>query len=125
MSIKLLDKILIVEDSFIKQELIRYYLSDSEYHILKATSTKQALEIALAEKPHIIITDVVMSEMTGFELCRLLRRNPITQNVLIVICISKTRTIDRLCIRQGADIYLTRPYTKEQLLDAVQLVAIN
>ncbi len=125
MSIKLLDKILIVEDSLIKQELIRYYLGDSDYHILNATTAKQAFEVALAEKPHVIISDIVMSEMTGFELCQSLRRNPLTKNILIVICISKTRTIDRLCIRQGADIYLTRPYTKEQLLDAVQLVAIN
>jgi two-component system, chemotaxis family, response regulator PixH len=125
MSIKLLEKILIVENSLIKQELIRYYLSDSDYHILKATSAKQALEVALAEKPNVIITDVVMSEMNGFELCRLLRMNPITKNVLIVICTSKSQAIDRLCIRQGADIYLTRPYTKEQLLDAVQLVAIE
>jgi two-component system, chemotaxis family, response regulator PixH len=124
MSIKLLGKILIVEDSLIKLELIRYYLSDSEYNILKATGAKQALEIALAEKPNVIITDVVMCEMTGFQLCRLLRRNPITQNVPIVICTSKTQTIDRLQIQQGADIYLTRPYTKEQLLDAVELVAI-
>jgi two-component system, chemotaxis family, response regulator PixH len=125
MSIKLLGKILIVEDSQIKFELIRYYLSDSDYNVFKATGTQEAFEIALAEKPNIIITDVTISEINGFELCRLLRQNPITKNVSIVICTSKSRAIDRSSIREGADIYLTRPYTKEQLLDAVQLVAID
>jgi two-component system, chemotaxis family, response regulator PixH len=123
MSITLLGKVLIVEDSPSELELMSHYLRDSNYKVLKTSRAKEALEIILEEKPDIVITDVVMPEMSGFELCRFLRRNVMTYDVRIIICSSKNQPIDRLWgMRQGADIYLTKPYTREQLLDAINSV---
>ncbi len=125
MSLTLLGTILIVEDSPSELELMSHYLKESGYNVIKATGAKEALEKALLHNPDVIVTDVVMPGMSGFELCRSLKRNPATQKVPIVICSSKNQEIDRLwAMRQGADAYVTKPYTREQLLRAIKSVAI-
>ncbi|KYC38531.1 two-component system response regulator [Scytonema hofmannii PCC 7110] len=124
MSITLLGTILIVEDSPSELELMSHYLKESGYNVIKANGAKEALEKAHLHNPDAIVTDVVMPGMSGFELCRSLKRNPITQKVPIVICSSKNQEIDRLwAMRQGADAYVTKPYTREQLLRAIKSVA--
>jgi len=66
-----------------------------------------------------------MPEMSGFELCRSLKRNPITAKVPIIICSSKNQEIDRLwAMRQGADAYITKPYTREHLLRTIKSVVV-
>jgi two-component system, chemotaxis family, response regulator PixH len=83
------------------------------------------MEKAIAEQPDAIVTDVVMPGMSGFELCRSLRRHPITEKMPIVICSSKDQEIDRLWgMKQGADAYITKPFTREQLVRAVRSVTI-
>ncbi|MBE9211678.1 MAG: response regulator [Nostocales cyanobacterium 94392] len=125
MSLTLLGTILVVEDSPSELELISHFLNESGYKVIKATGGKEALEKLELEKPDAIITDVVMPGMSGFELCRSLKKNPATQKVPIVICSSKNQEIDRLwAMRQGADAYLTKPYTREELLRAIKSIAI-
>jgi chemotaxis family two-component system response regulator PixH len=66
-----------------------------------------------------------MPGMSGFELCRRLKTHPATENVPIVICSSKDQEIDRLWgMKQGADAYLTKPFTREQILRAIKAVAV-
>ncbi|MGJ5673128.1 MAG: response regulator [Nostochopsis sp.] len=125
MSLTLLGTILIVEDSPSELELMSHYLRESGYNVIKTSSAKEGLEQAILHQPDVIVTDVVMPGMSGFELCRSLKKNPVTQKVPIVICSSKNQEIDRLwAMRQGADAYLTKPYTREQLLRAIKSVAI-
>ncbi|BAY27475.1 response regulator receiver, CheY [Calothrix sp. NIES-2100] len=121
MSLTLIVTILIVEDSPSELQLMSYYLTESGYNVILATGAKEALEKALLQKPDVIVTDVVMPGMSGFELCRYLKKNPVTATVPIVICSSKNQEIDRLwAMRQGADAYLTKPYTREQLIRAIR-----
>ncbi|WP_017319180.1 response regulator [Mastigocladopsis repens] len=125
MSITLLGTILIVEDSPSELELMSHYLKESGYNVIQATGAKEALEKAQSQNPDVIVTDLVMPGMSGFELCRSLKKNPATQKVPIVICSSKNQEIDRLwAMRQGADAYVTKPYTREQLLRAIKSVVI-
>ncbi|MBE9198444.1 MULTISPECIES: response regulator [unclassified Nodularia (in: cyanobacteria)] len=125
MSVTLVGKILIVEDSPSELELMSYYLQDSGYNVIKSASAKEALEKVLTEQPDAIVTDVVMPEISGFELCRSLKKNPLTQKVPIVICSSKNQEIDKLwAMKQGADVYLTKPYTREELLRAIKSVVL-
>lgn len=125
MSLTLLGTILVVEDSPSELELISHFLNESGYKVIKATGGTEALKKLELEKPDAIITDVVMPGMSGFELCRSLKKNPETQKVPIVICSSKNQEIDRLwAMRQGADAYVTKPYTREELLRAIKSVAI-
>jgi chemotaxis family two-component system response regulator PixH len=124
-NITLLGTILIVEDSPSELELMSHYLQESGYNVIQATGAKEALEKALLQQPDVIVTDVVMPGVSGFELCRYLKRNPVTKKVPIVICSSKNLEIDRLWgMRQGADAYLTKPYTRDQLLRVIKSVVI-
>lgn len=114
-------KILLVEDSPSELELINHYLQNTDYAIINATGAKEALQIAIEEQPDVIITDVVMPGMSGFELCRSLKRNPATADIAIIISSSKNQAIDKLWgMKQGANIYLTKPYSREQLLNVIE-----
>ncbi len=115
--------VLIVEDSLSELELMSHYLDNGDYKIVKSTSAKQAFDIALKDNIDVIVTDVVMPEMSGFELCRLLKRNPVTQELPIILCTSKNLELDKLWgMKQGASAYLTKPYSREQLLNTIQSV---
>ncbi len=115
--------VLLVEDSLSELELMSHFLDNGDYKIIKSTAAKQAFDIALKDNIDVIVTDVVMPEMSGFELCRLLKKNPVTQKLPIIICTSKNQPIDRLWgMKQGANAYLTKPYTREQLLNTIQSV---
>ncbi|HTL87888.1 MAG TPA: response regulator [Leptolyngbya sp.] len=123
MSLTLMGTVLVVEDTPSEMELLSHYLRESGYSVIGAVSAKDALNKAIELKPDVIITDVVMPGMSGFELCRSLKKNPITQKVPIIICTSKGQEIDRLWgMRQGADVYITKPFTREQLIRAVRSV---
>lgn len=119
----LMSTVLIVEDTASERELLSHYLRESGYSVIAAVSAKEALDKAVELKPDVVITDVVMPGMSGFELCRSLKKHPVTQDVPIIICTSKSQDIDRLWgMKQGADVYITKPFTREQLIRAVQSV---
>lgn len=115
--------VLVVEDTPSEMELMVHYLRDSGWSVICATSAQEALDKALQHQPDAIVTDVVMPGMSGFELCRSLKKQPETADVPIVICTSKNQDIDRLWgLKQGADAYLTKPYSQEQLVQSVKSV---
>ncbi|KAM3099015.1 response regulator transcription factor [Phormidesmis sp. 146-35] len=113
--------VLIVEDTLSEMELLSHYLREGGYTVVGALSAKEALDKVIELKPDVIITDVVMPGMSGFELCRSLKKQPETAKVPVIICSSKSQEIDRLWgMRQGADIYITKPFTREELIRAVK-----
>ena len=115
--------VLIVEDTPSERELISHYLQEEGYSVIHAVTAKEGLEKATTTPPNVIVTDVVMPGMSGFELCRSLKRTPETENVPVVICSSKDQAIDRLWgMRQGADAYLTKPFEREELLKVIKSV---
>ena len=115
--------VLVVEDNPSQLELINNFLNDGGYIVLKAYDAKDGLEQAVNHHPDAIVTDVVMPGLSGFEFCRQLKRNPVTQKVPIIICSSKNKEIDRIWgMKQGADVYLTKPFTKQELLRAIASV---
>ena len=115
--------VLIVEDSLSELELMSHYLDNGDYKIVKSTGAKEAFDIALKNSIDVIVSDVVMPEMSGFELCRQLKKNSVTQKLPIILCTSKNQEIDKLWgMKQGASAYLTKPYTREQLIETIQSV---
>ena len=115
--------VLVVEDTLSQLELMSNYLRDSGYTVIIATDAKEALNKAVKQQPDAVVTDVVMPGMSGFELCRKLKKNPATEQLPIIICSSKDQEIDRLWgMKQGADVYVTKPFTREQLVSAVKSV---
>jgi len=115
--------ILVVDDAPAELELICSYLRDGGYIVISTTDAKDALAKAESQKPDIVLTDVVMPGMSGFELCRSLKKNEATQQLPVVICTSKDQDLDKLWgKKQGADAYVTKPFTREGLLQALQSV---
>ncbi len=115
--------VLIIDDTISQLELINCYLQESGYMAIKAVDPKDGFEKAMIYQPDVIITDVVMPGMSGFELCRKLKREPKTQKSHIIICSSKNGEIDRIWgMRQGASAYLTKPFTKQDLLRTLRLI---
>jgi chemotaxis family two-component system response regulator PixH len=115
--------VLVVEDTPSEMELMSHYLRESGCLVMSAVTAQEALEKAVQQHPDVIVTDVVMPGMSGFELCRSLKKHPETAKVPIVICTSKDQDIDRLWgMKQGADAYLTKPYTQDQLVQMVRSV---
>ncbi len=115
--------VLIVEDTPSERELISHYLQEEGYSVIHAVTAQEGLDKAISSQPDVIVTDVVMPGMSGFELCRSLKREPETSNVPVVICSSKDQAIDRLWgMRQGADAYITKPFNREELLKIVKSV---
>jgi two-component system, chemotaxis family, response regulator PixH len=114
--------VLLIDDNPSQLELMDNYLRESGHKIIKVTDAKKGLSIAVEQKPDVIVTDIVMPGMSGFELCRSLKNNPDTANVPIVICSSKNQEIDRLWgMRQGAVAYLTKPFSPRAVCSRCQL----
>jgi twitching motility two-component system response regulator PilH len=115
--------VLVVDDNLSEQQLITTYLRDSGYNVINANNGQEAIEKTLQQKPDVVLTDVVMPGMNGFELCRSLKKNPDTKNLPVIACTSKNQELDRLWgMKQGVDVYITKPFTKEELLRAVSSV---
>lgn len=120
-----MSKILLVEDDLAQLDLMEMYLRENGHAVICLLDANQALTKAVEHKPDVIVTDVVMPGISGFELCRRLKQHPATANVPVVICTSKNQEIDRLWgMKQGAFAYLTKPFSKEQLLRAVNLAVV-
>src|SRR3569832_659681 len=110
MSKTLMRTILVVEDTLSEMELKSHYLREGGYTVIKAVGALEALDKVLEQKPDVIITDVVMPGMSGFELCRRLKAHPVTENVPIVICSSIDQEIDLLKKKkQKTETNLTKP----------------
>jgi len=115
--------VLVVDDTPSQLELVSHYLLQQGYQVIRAGDAQEAIAKASAQKPDVIITDVMMPGMSGFELCRSLKKNPATEQVRIIICSSKNQRLDQIWgMRQGADAYVTKPFTAEELLSVVASV---
>lgn len=86
-------KVLVVEDIPSEMALISSFLQESGYAVITATDAKEALEKVAQYKPDVVVTDVVMPGMSGFELCRSLKKNPETEKLPIVVCTSKNQEL--------------------------------
>ena len=117
--------VLVVEDTPSEMALMSHYLQEGGYHVIGAPSGKEGLDRAIAQRPDVIVSDIVMPDISGFELCRKLKRIPEISEVPIVLCSSKNQNIDRMWgMKQGAKAYITKPYTRDQLLAAIEQVLI-
>ncbi len=104
------EKILIVDDDVDTLRLVGLMLQRQGYQIIAATSGEQGLAKAFEEKPDIILLDVMMPEMDGYEVTRRLRRNPSTETTPILMFTAKTQLDDKVTgFEAGADDYLTKP----------------
>ncbi|MFM8931344.1 MAG: response regulator [Gemmataceae bacterium] len=110
-------KILIADDNPPGAELLEAYLSDQPYETRTAFNGDEALEIASTWHPDLILLDVMMPRISGFEVCQKLRENPATRNtgVIMVTALDQPGDIDR-AVHAGTDDLLTKPVSKADLI---------
>lgn len=104
------ERILVVDDDIDTLRLVGLMLQRQGYQIIAASNGSQGLEKAFAEKPDLILLDVMMPDMDGYEVTRRLRKNPITASTPILMFTAKTQLDDKVTgFEVGADDYLTKP----------------
>jgi twitching motility two-component system response regulator PilH len=110
-------KILIVDDSATNRHALSEMLGRHGYKCSLAGSAKEAIEKAKAEKPDMILMDVVMPDMDGFQATRIITRDEETKHIPVILCTSKNLETDRIWgVRQGARDYVLKPVDEKELL---------
>jgi twitching motility two-component system response regulator PilH len=110
-------KILIVDDSATERQVMIELLSQSGYECIVAENGAEAVEKSRAEMPDLILMDVVMPGMNGFQATRTISRDESTRHIPIIMCSSKSQETDKVWgMRQGAKAYLTKPINAKDLL---------
>ncbi len=119
------NEILLVEDN---PDLL-FYISDilkPHYNITTANRTKYGVEIAIKNIPDLIISDVMMPGMSGFELCNEIRSNPLTSHIPIILLTAKADKESKLTgLKAGADAYLRKPFDEDELLIRINSLLEN
>ncbi|MBN1201327.1 MAG: response regulator [Anaerolineae bacterium] len=117
------ERILIVDDDLDSLKLIGLMLQRQGYEIIVANNGQQALGKANTERPDLIILDIMMPDMDGYEVCRRLRQNAGTQGIPIIMFTAKTMVDDKVAgFEAGADDYLTKPTHPAELASRVKAV---
>lgn len=112
------EKVLIVEDDRNLLDTLKYNLSKEGYEVITAVDGAEALEVARQEKPDLIILDVMLPHLSGFEVCRILRKEMTTP---IIMLTAKTEETDKIVgLEIGADDYMTKPFSLRELLARVR-----
>jgi DNA-binding response OmpR family regulator len=110
-------RILVVDDEPEAVELVEFNLKQAGYAVITAADGAEALKKARAQLPDLIVLDVMLPEMDGFEACKVLRLDPATARVPVIMLTAKAAEIDRvLGLELGADDYLTKPFSPRELL---------
>ncbi len=124
-STKAMRKILVVDDSPMLREMISGLLHKTGLSIAVAKDGSEAKEKIISDPPDLVVLDVVMPNMNGYELCRWVKSNGATKHILVVLCSSKGEEFDRYWgIKQGADAYVIKPFKPGELIATVkQLLA--
>ncbi|MFK7851202.1 MAG: response regulator transcription factor [Akkermansiaceae bacterium] len=118
-----MQKILIVEDEVDIADLIRFNLERSGYQVCKAHDGIAGTEMALCEKPDLIILDLMLPGRDGFGVFRELRRDARTSKIPVIMLTARAQTEDRIQgLEVGADDYLTKPFSPKELVLRVQSI---
>ena len=121
-------KILIADDEEPLRLLVRATLElddagEGQYDILEATDGNEALEVARRERPQLILLDIQMPGLSGLEVCKMLKNDAATSDLMIVMLTAKGQQSDReLGFAAGADDYFAKPFSPLELLQLVDRV---
>ena len=117
------EKILIVDDEADILEIVGYNLKKEGFEVLTAENGKRAIEIAIEEKPSLIILDVMMPEMDGMETCYQMRNIPALKNTLITFLSARGEDYSQIAgFDAGADDYITKPVKPRVLISKVKAI---
>ncbi len=116
-----MSRILIIDDSQTEFFSLKEFLTKQGHDVTWATNGFDGIEMAVAERPDLILMDVVMPELNGFQATRRLSRHDATKHIPVVMITTKNQETDKIWgMRQGASEYLTKPINQKQLLKVMK-----
>ena len=119
-------EILIVEDSLTQAEQLHYILEKNSFHVLAARDGKEALALMQSRRPVIVVTDVLMPVMDGYELCRQIRDNANFNDIPVILLTSLSDPSDVIRgLQCGANNFITKPYDEKHLLVRIYHLLAN
>ena len=114
-------KIMVVDDSPTERAVMERLLRKSGYEVLPVANGEAAVERSAVLQPDVILMDVVMPGLNGFQATRLITRGESTRHIPIIICSTKDAETDRVWgLRQGAKDYFTKPFDERVLLEKIR-----
>lgn len=114
-------KVLIVDDEPFVIRMLRDKFQNAGIDVISAVNGKQAVELTHAEKPHMIIMDWMMPEMSGIDACATIRADPDSAHIPIIMLTAKGQELDEKKGKEaGANFYITKPFSPRRLLRLVQ-----
>lgn len=112
-----INKVLVVDDSPTDAHVVTGILEKNGFTVISASSGEEGVEVAKSQKPDLILMDVVMPGMSGFEATRAISKDPETSHIPVIICSSKGQETDKAWgMRQGARDYLIKPVGEAELM---------
>ncbi|MGA2105832.1 MAG: response regulator, partial [Methanoregula sp.] len=115
--------ILIVEDSRVQAEILKHILESKGYITAVAENGRNALDLISQKKPDLIISDVIMPVMNGYDLCKEIKKENSTRNIPIILLTALSDSKDvALALQAGADNFITKPYQSEYFLKRVKTI---
>ena len=120
MSIK---RILVVDDSATERHMLKDLLTKAGYEVFLSENGEDAIVKARKLKPDLILMDVVMPGLNGFQATRAISRDPDTRAIPIILCTSKSQETDKIWgMRQGARDYIVKPVNRDELLEKIAAI---
>lgn len=112
------EKILVVEDELVLRETLAYNLTKQGYQVVSVADGRMAVEIARKEQPDLLLLDVMLPGLDGFEVCRILRQE---MQAPILMLTARADEVDKVVgLEMGADDYLTKPFSMRELLARIK-----
>jgi DNA-binding response OmpR family regulator len=116
-------KILIAEDERDIRDLVAFTLRFAGYEVITAANGEEAVEMAPKENPDLILMDVRMPRMTGYDACRILKANPAMKDIPVVFLSAKGQESEiQIGLEVGAEEYLLKPFAPDQLAERVRAI---
>ena len=116
-------KILVVDDEIYIVHILDFSLGMEGYEVLTALDGEQALEKARAEHPDLIVLDIMMPKLDGYETCKLLKAEAGTKDIPVILLSAKGRNVDqKIGFEVGADDYITKPFSPRKLVERINAI---
>ncbi len=114
-------RILVVDDEIYIVHILEFSLTMEGYSVLTASDGEEALKLIEQERPDLIVLDIMMPKLDGYEVCRRLRQDDQLGNLPVILLSAKGRPVDREAgLQAGADDYIAKPFSPRKLLEKIR-----
>jgi DNA-binding response OmpR family regulator len=113
-------KVLVVDDEIYIVHILDFSLGMEGYEVITALDGEQALERLGSDKPDMIVLDIMMPKLDGYEVCRTIKSDPATRHIPVILLSAKGRNVDqKMGFDVGADDYITKPFSPRKLVERI------